>query len=166
MSKFVLGVDPGSASGGFALFGMGDDDWEPRLYEVFNLPTMKSKGRGNQVNILALRDKLAAINWTTAYIENVQARPMEGRGSGFKFGVGCGIIQGLVIGRGRPFEMVPPSVWKPKLGLNNDKEYSRTRAIQMFPEQADLFALKKSHNLAEAALISYYGYLHLEGRLK
>ncbi len=165
MAKFVLGVDPGSASGGFALFGMGDDEWEPSLKEVFNLPTMKSKGRGNQVNIIALRDKLRGLIWTHAFIENVQARPQEGRGSGFKFGVGCGIIQGLVIGSGKPFDMIPPSVWKPKLGLNNDKDFSRTRAIQMFPEMSSAFELKKSHNLAEAALIAYYGYMKLEGRL-
>ena len=165
MSKRILGVDPGSASGGFALYGMGDDDWEPKLLEVFNLPTMKSKGRGSQVNIIGLRDKLSAVSWTHAFIENVQARPQEGRGSGFKFGVGCGIIQGLVIGSGKLFEMVPPSVWKPKLGLNNDKDYSRTRAIQMFPEMAAAFELKKSHNLAESALIAYFGYMRLESRI-
>lgn len=161
----ILGADPGSASGGFGLYGMGPDDWQPGLIDAFTLPTVKSKGRGNEIDILGLRDRLAAWDWDHAFIELVQARPQEGRGSGFKFGVGCGIIQGLVIGRGKPYDRVPPSVWKPKIGLNNDKEYSRTRALQVFPEQAQLFAKKKDHNVAEAALIAYYGHLKLEGKL-
>lgn len=157
----ILGADPGSASGGLAIYDGG------KLFGVWPMPIMKSKGRGNELNIVALNDILEfeVGGWDHAFIEQVQARPMEGRGSGFKFGVGCGIIQGLIIGRRLPHTMIPPSVWKPKLGLNNDKEFSRTRAIQIFPEMSSAFALKKSHNVAEAALISYYGWSKLEGKL-
>lgn len=162
----ILGVDPGSATGGFALYGMGPDDFQPELQAAFDLPTLKSKGRGTEIDILELRDRLAGLVWDHAYIELVQARPGEGRGSGFKFGVGCGIIQGVVVGRGKPFTRIPPGVWKPKMGLNSDKEFSRTRALQLFPEKSSLFRLKKSHNLAEAALIAYYGWMKLEGRMK
>lgn len=164
--KFILGADPGSASGGFALYGMGDDDWEPRLYDLFPLPTVKSKGRGNEISIIELQEKLSKLTWQHAFIEQVSARPMEGRGSGFKFGVGCGIIQGLIIGRGIPYTMVPPAVWKKAIGLNTDKEFSRTRALQLFPEMSSHLSKKKDHNVAEAALLSYYGYMKLEGRLR
>lgn len=162
----ILGVDPGSASGGFGLYGMEHGiHFEPHLIDCFPLPITKSKGRGNEIDILALRDRLNEWTWDKAFIELVQARPGEGRGSGFKFGVGCGIIQGIVIGRGKPYDRVPPSVWKPKMGLNNDKEYSRTRALEVFPERADLFRRKKDHNIAEGCLLAYYGFLKSEGKL-
>jgi crossover junction endodeoxyribonuclease RuvC len=50
-----------------------------------------------------------------------------------------------------------PSRWKKALGLNGEAEASRARAIETWPNRADLFARKKDHNRAEAALLGLYG---------
>jgi hypothetical protein len=49
------------------------------------------------------------------------------------------------------------SLAKRALGLNNDGETSRVRAIETWPDHADLFARKKDDNRAEAALLGLYG---------
>jgi crossover junction endodeoxyribonuclease RuvC len=43
------------------------------------------------------------------------------------------------------------------LGLNSDGETSRARAIETWPAQAELFARKRDHSRAEAALLGMYG---------
>ena len=40
--------------------------------------------------------------------------------------------------------------------LDNDAETSRARAIETWPAQAELFARKRDHNRAEAALLALY----------
>jgi hypothetical protein len=42
------------------------------------------------------------------------------------------------------------------LGLNSDGETSRARAIETWPARAELFARKRDHNRAEAALLGLY----------
>lgn len=151
----ILGVDPG-ISGAVASFDGVD-------VVVVDIPTVKSKGRGNEVNWAALADDLDVMfgDCDHAFVEQVQARPGEGRGTGFKFGYAAGGIRGLVAGRRYPVTMVTPAVWKRSMGLNSDKDYSRTRATELFPAAASEFRRKKDNNRAEAALIAYYGYMRM-----
>ena len=43
------------------------------------------------------------------------------------------------------------------LGLNNEAEVSRSRAIELWPTQSDFFKRKMDHSRAEAALIAEWG---------
>jgi hypothetical protein len=54
---------------------------------------------------------------------------------------------------------VSPAKWKRALGLS-DAETSRAKAIETWPTQAGLFARKRDHNRAEAALLGLYGLKH------
>lgn len=157
----ILGADPGSASGAIALY-------DGKLIDVFDVPVVTSKGRGSELDLNSLDADLSMRigTWDHAFLELVSMRPGEGRGSGFKFGEGCGCIRGLLVARGLPITRVSPAVWKKAIGLNTDKEYSRTRALELFPELASQFQRKKDHNRAEAALLAYYGYMKLEGKLR
>jgi crossover junction endodeoxyribonuclease RuvC len=54
---------------------------------------------------------------------------------------------------------VAPAIWKKHFGLSTDKDASRALAGQTFPDQADLWKLKKQDGRAEAALIALYGWV-------
>lgn len=155
----ILGVDPG-IKGAIALYDGGSS------VVVRDMPITKAKGRGNEINVGALADDMDLLFSVAdhAFIENVQARPHDGRGSLFKFGYSAGLIRGLVVGSRIPVTMVTPAKWKLDMGLTSDKDYSRTRASELFPESASEFRLKKDNNKAEAALIAYYGRKIILGR--
>ena len=154
----VLGIDPG-INGAIASYDGSD------FISVFDIPKMKSKGAGEEINWVLLaaefKNKYAAC--THAYIENVQSRPGEGRSSGFKFGYAAGGLRAMTAFCGIPITMVTPSSWKLAMGLNSDKDYSRTKATELFPFNAHEFARKKDNNKAEAALLAYYGFNKLKG---
>ena len=63
-----------------------------------------------------------------------------------------GVVGALAI----PVRHVSPAKWKRALGLNSDGETSRARAIETWPAQAELFARKRDHSRAEAALLGLY----------
>ena len=92
-------------------------------------------------------------------IEQVGAMPGQGVTSMFRFGEAYGIIKGVLGGLRLPVELVTPSVWKRELKVQKGKESSRLRALELFPEQTDLFKLKKHHGRADAALIALYNCL-------
>lgn len=153
----ILGVDPG-INGAIALYEGGANE-----VLVRDIPTLKSKGRGKEVNEAALADDFDLFFSTAdhAFIEKVGARPHEGRGSVFKFGYAAGIVRGMVMMCRIPVTPATPTKWKLDMGLTSDKDYSRTRATELFPASAAEFRLKKDNNKAEAALIAYYGWLQL-----
>ena len=75
----------------------------------------------------------------------------------FRFGQAYGSILGVIGALAIPVRHVSPAKWKKALGLNNDGETSRARAIETWPTQAELFARKRDHNRAEAGLLALYG---------
>jgi crossover junction endodeoxyribonuclease RuvC len=68
---------------------------------------------------------------------------------------------------GLPCQFLTPPYWKRAVGLppGRNKDASRAEAIRRWPGQADLFKLKKSDGLAEAALIAVAGMLREGGEL-
>src|SRR5262245_30801008 len=91
-----------------------------------------------------------------AIVERGGARPGQGVSSMFGYGVTCGLIRGVVATLRIPMRLVAPTTWKKHFQLGPDKELSRARALQLWPACAELFALKKHHGRAEAALIARY----------
>lgn len=82
--------------------------------------------------------------------------PKQGVSSSFKFGRSLGLVEGVCDGLGIPVQWVTPNRWKKAMRLGADKEASRQLAIRRWPEQAALFARKKDHGRAEAALIALW----------
>lgn len=57
-----------------------------------------------------------------------------------------------------PVQLVTAAKWKKHYGLiGSDKERSRKKAIELFPDQVNTLQLKKHHAKAEAMLIAAYG---------
>jgi len=163
----IIGIDPGIA-GALALLGEGGAE----LLSVAAMPVMaKPRGKGNQVNPAALRFLLSSWvrNGTRCYIEYVNAMPpiggrRPGAQSSFNFGHTAGVIEGVVAGLYLPHSFVPPATWKKHAGLaGKDKDVTRTRAIQQWPTQADLFSLKGAGQArADAAFVALWGYHDLK----
>ena len=153
------GIDPG-LDGAVAVFVP-----EGRSLYVFDIPTVGS-GKDRRVNPGGLRDWLDQHRADRIAIERVFAMPSRRLTNGarvpmpasfaFKYGETCGVIRARVACVGIPHEYVTPQVWKKTLRLNGDKERSRLRALELFPDHTFLFARKKDHGRAEAALIAFW----------
>lgn len=151
----VAGIDPG-LSGAVAIL-----DHDGTLLTVFDIPTVEEahgKGTRSRVAPALLQDELIGdVRIAVAYIEHVASSPQMGVTSAFRFGEAFGATLAVLQCCGVRTELVRPQVWKKALGLNNDGEVSRARAIEFWPDQSDLFKRKMDHNRAEAALIAEYG---------
>jgi crossover junction endodeoxyribonuclease RuvC len=153
----VLGIDPG-LSGALALYN------EKGLVELYEIPTVKSTGRGREV----LWSKLNKVwedkfFWTDhVFLERVMSRPGEGVSSAFKFGLVFGGLRGMIAAKLLPITLVTPSMWMKEMGVGRgSKEASVLRAEQLFPAWAGEFRGPrggKKDGVAEAALIAKYGY--------
>lgn len=155
MVTYRIGIDPG-ISGAMALL-MYEDEW-PKLLEVVDMPIMAMGTHGQQVNAIELSNQL--VSWLafkpTIFLEQVQSMPGQGVASMFNFGMGYGMIQGVIATLKIPMVLVRPAAWKKKAGLlHTNKDLARTKALQIFPE-ADL-NLKKCIGRADAILIAMYG---------
>lgn len=166
MKNLVLGIDPG-IKGALALVDADAKD-QNRLVEVWQMPVVKKMvGKGNEVSavllagifkeVLAYRDGWDNANLSVV-LEVVRAMPKNGAVSMFSFGRSFGVIEGVVAGFGLSVRMVRPQEWKKKWGLlKKDKDASRGLVLQMFPEMADEFKLKKDCDKADAVLLALVG---------
>ncbi|HTF72607.1 MAG TPA: hypothetical protein VK638_59065 [Edaphobacter sp.] len=163
-----LGIDPGNSG---ALAAIIEQCGEERRLEFYDTPivTMKvGKKMKNEMDpaacALMLR-RLQAIDFDVrVVIEKVQAMPGDGARSmgatsAFNFGKGFGMWIGLCVGLQLPYEMVHPMTWKKLMmnGMSKEKDASRVRAMQMFPQSAQSLQRKKDHGRADALLLAEYG---------
>lgn len=142
---FFLGVDPGQASGAFALM----EDTEIQLVQAFDegafLDLINSLMREQQK--------------TKCCIEKVSAMPKQGVSSTFSFGVNFGWLRGVLDLGEISYQMVRPQVWKREFNLNSDKERSVEVCRRLFP-YVDLKRTprcrKLDNNFAEACLMAEF----------
>ncbi len=146
----TIGIDPG-LEGGFAVL-----DPQGVLLAAGDIPTAGT-GSQRRVDVANLAIVLRGFLPARAVIEHVSAMPGQGVASTFRFAMATGAIAGVAGALGLPAVWVPASKWKRASGLTADKERSRLRAIETWPGQARLFARKRDHGRAEAALIARWG---------
>lgn len=146
----VIGIDPG-ATGAIVLL----EDGVPIEWEEMPVMTV---GKTTRVNASALSFFLAQTEAHHTYVEAVHSMPKQGVASSFNFGHNVGTIMGVLGALGMPHTLVTPQAWKKAAGLiGSDKDASRTRALQLWPEWRDLDKKAKGQALADAALIARYG---------
>ena len=158
----IIGIDPG-ISGSICFFQDG------KILDVIEMPIMtEGKKNKKQVNgaqvyneILKKIDKIEKHN-VRVVIEQVSAMPGQGVTSMFNFGQSFGILKGICSAMQIPLYYVRPAKWKKYFGLiNSEKDASRTRAIEMFPNFSTHLSKKKDSNKADAILIaSFYHETH------
>jgi crossover junction endodeoxyribonuclease RuvC len=155
--SFVIGIDPG-ISGAIAIFKDG------KLDCVVDMPTLEvdsGKTKKRHISAVGLRDILEMYIlelYPTTHVvtEKVGAMPGQGVSSMFNFGRSAGIIEGVVAALRMPSTYVTPATWTKAVGRAAGKDASRMRAMELFPDKADLFKRAKDDGRADAALIAYW----------
>jgi Holliday junction resolvasome RuvABC endonuclease subunit len=148
----LLGIDPG-IRGGLAVVEINDGT-APQLIDVLDVPVIGT-GAKERVNTMLVRDWLAQHNPDHALIERAGSMPKQGVASTFKYERAVGSLETVVACSDIPYSIIEPAVWKKFHHLRGgDKETARQRALQLFPSAHALFARKKDHQRAEAALIA------------
>jgi crossover junction endodeoxyribonuclease RuvC len=148
----VCAIDPG-LEGGIALY-----DWAGQL-QALDMPTVGEKAR-RQVNAAALAHLLRSAPVSHGVIERASSMPRQGVAGVFRYGAAYGSCLGVLGALEISVHTVSPSVWKRDMGLDPSKENSRLRIISLFPEHEKMFARKRDHNRAEAALLAVWYIRH------
>ena len=155
----IIGIDPG-VSGSICFFKDG------KILDVIEMPIMnEGKKNKKQVNgaqiyneIIKRIDNTSGTR-TRVVIEHVTAMPGQGVTSMFNFGQSFGILKGVCSAMRLPMFFVRPAKWKKYYNLiNSEKDASRTRAIEIFPNFSSRLSKKKDSNKADAILIASFYY--------
>jgi len=151
----IFGIDPG-VSGAISILE------NKRVVEVFDMPTMidgkknKKQINGAQVTNI-IKEKLNQEKETIVVVEHVNAMPGQGVTSMFNFGQSFGVIKGICSALGLPIYFVRPTKWKKHFNLiKTNKDASRTKVIEVYPEISSKLSRKKDSNRADAILIARY----------
>jgi crossover junction endodeoxyribonuclease RuvC len=148
----VVGIDPG-LSGAICRLDAGG-------IEVVDMPCV-----GGDINAWELARIICDFGPVDRVaVEAVHSMPRQGVASSFKFGHGCGVIEGILATLERPVVFIAPSVWVPALHLPKGgptpaakkaaKDARRRRAMEMWPDHAAMFARVKDDGRADAALLA------------
>lgn len=138
---YFLGIDPGK-KGAMAVL-----DSETGRVTVADMPGTTPE----------LHDAIAGLPIIKGCIlEKLFVGPVMGRATIATMFADFGTLRGALFWRDIPFREERPSKWKPALGLSKDKNASRQMAMQVFPDDADLFKRVKDDGRAEAALLAMY----------
>ncbi len=155
----IIGIDPG-VSGSICFFKDG------KILDVIEMPIMnEGKKNKKQVNgaqiyneIIKRIDNTSGTK-TRVVIEHVTAMPGQGVTSMFNFGQSFGILKGVCSAMRLPMFFVRPAKWKKYYNLiNSEKDASRSRAIEIFPNFSSQLSKKKDSNKADAILIASFYY--------
>lgn len=155
-----IGIDPGF-NGAIALVH------NEELVMVADLPTI-DVGRGKKKriefdrwNLFALLTQYAGIGPCEVCIEAVSAMPGQGITSTSRLMQGYGMLLGMTAAMRLRTELVRPAKWRTRMvGRGTDKNASRFKAMELWPERAEWFKRVKDDGRAEAALIARWHQLH------
>jgi crossover junction endodeoxyribonuclease RuvC len=157
----TLGVDPG-LGGALAIYDPDKTHLSGMRWIVLEMPIV---GDPPEVNAPAIRDWLRKYSPDQAYLERVNAMPSipgknglrraMGAQSAFRFGGTFYALKAILACCDIPVSLVTPQTWKRQYGLKGpEKELSRLRALELFPEASTYLGRKRDQNIAEAMLIA------------
>ena len=151
----IIGIDPG-ISGAISVIE------NKKILEVYDTPTMidgkKNKRQINSAQVTnIIKERLNTEKEVIVVVEHVNAMPGQGVTSMFNFGQSFGVIKGICAALSVPIYFVRPTKWKKHFNLiKTNKDASRTKVIEAFPEISNKLHRKKDSNRADAILIALY----------
>jgi crossover junction endodeoxyribonuclease RuvC len=155
----IVGIDPG-LSGALVVL----DESVLEFYDTPTLQVKSGKSMKRVINIHEAASLLFAVWPELVIIEKVNAMPpgegqRMGATSAFNFGMGYGIWLGILAAFEFPYKQVTPQAWKKLLmeGMSKEKDASRVRAMELYPQVASYLKLAKHHGRADALLLAHYG---------
>ena len=151
----IIGIDPG-INGAISIVE------NKKILEVHDTPTMidgkknKRQINGAQVTNI-IKEVLNGNEEVVVVVEHVNAMPGQGVTSMFNFGQSFGVIKGICAALSVAIYFVRPSKWKKHFNLiKTNKDASRTKVIEAYPDIASKLHRKKDSNRADAILIALY----------
>jgi len=151
----IIGIDPG-INGAISVLK------NKKIIEVYDTPTMidgkknKRQINGAQVTNI-IKERLNTNEEVIVVVEQVNAMPGQGVTSMFNFGQSFGVIKGICAALSIPIYFVRPMKWKKHFNLiKTNKDASRTKVIEAYPDISDKLHRKKDLNRADAILIALY----------
>jgi len=151
----IIGVDPG-INGAISIIE------NKKIIEVYDTPTMidgkKNKRQINGAQVTNIfKERLNGEKEVVVVVEHVNAMPGQGVTSMFNFGQSFGVIKGICAALNLPIYFVRPAKWKKHFNLiKTNKDASRTKVIEVYPEISSKLHRKKDSNRADAILIALY----------
>ncbi len=154
---YIIGIDPG-ISGAISFLENG------QVIDVIDMPSMadgkknKKQVNGSQIyNEISNKIKNIDKNKVYVVIEQVSAMPGQGVTSMFNFGQSFGVIKGICAAMQLPLYLVRPTKWKKYFNLlKTEKDASRTKVIEIFPQISNKLSKKKDINKADSILIASF----------
>ncbi|KAF5751626.1 hypothetical protein HS088_TW02G00641 [Tripterygium wilfordii] len=162
-TKWVIGVDPDIYGALAVLQYEGDSACSA---QVFDSPRLKLvvggrvRNRLDANSVVQLLRSLEAPAGTTAYLEQSNPYPKDGKQGWWSGGFGYGLWIGILVASGFSVVPVPSLTWKNEFeltGPSSTKDDSRRIASELFPSLSSSLKRKKDHGRAEALLIAAYG---------
>ena len=152
-----IGIDPG-VDGAIAIFNEPAD-----ALTIHDMPTVtitKNRKERREVNVQEVANILRPfiISKKKLVLELSGARPEDGSIQAHRTGVNWGVVYGVVVALNVPHIIVSPQAWKKAMKATSDKDLSRRRACEEWPDFTNQFSRKKDHGRAEAALMARYAY--------
>jgi len=151
----IIGIDPG-INGAISVLE------NKKILEVYDTPTMidgkKNKRQINSAQVTSIiKERLNNGKEVVVVVEHVNAMPGQGVTSMFNFGQSFGVIKGICAALSLPIYFVRPTKWKKHFNLiKTNKDASRTKVIEVYPEISNKLHRKKDSNRADAILIALY----------
>ena len=151
----IIGIDPG-INGAISIIE------NKKIIEVYDTPTMidgkKNKRQINGAQVTNIfKERLNRGTEVVVVVEHVNAMPGQGVTSMFNFGQSFGVIKGICAALNLPIYFVRPAKWKKHFNLiKTNKDASRTKVIEVYPEISSKLHRKKDSNRADAILIALY----------
>jgi len=151
--EILIGVDPG-AKGCFVALSAADFSYIDHLQMPLDVSS-RVDGFAVAAWLLELSARYCV---TGAYIEKVGARPRQGVCSAFSFGYSTGVIVGVLSELRVICDQITPQAWKKAAGLiGTEKDASRIKALESYPQIKDLQKKGKGQALADAIYICRAG---------
>jgi crossover junction endodeoxyribonuclease RuvC len=151
----IIGIDPG-INGAISVIE------NKKILEVYDTPTMidgkKNKRQINSAQVTnIIKERQKDNSEVIVVVEQVNAMPGQGVTSMFNFGQSFGVIKGICAALSLPIYFVRPAKWKKHFNLiKTNKDASRTKVIEVYPEISSKLHRKKDSNRADAILIALY----------
>ena len=151
----IIGIDPG-ISGAISVVE------NKKILEVYDTPTMidgkKNKRQINSAQVTnIIKERINTGKEVVVVVEHVNAMPGQGVTSMFNFGQSFGVIKGICAALSLPIYFVRPAKWKKHFNLiKTNKDASRTKVIEAYPDISSKLHRKKDSNRADAILIALY----------